>query len=126
MWQLIKYSSRSLWSDEIELKKNKIDGNNVGKHAQKGEEENQINTLIQDAIVNPSCLQTRVEDDLRQTMNSGEQGSLGPSKAPQQHSSDQRQSNGTLNPRLPARINCVAGIKGRLLLIQLVQAISLK
>lgn len=51
-------------------------------------------------------------------MNLDEQGSLkdaqihveqGPGYAPQQQSSDQRQSNGTVNPSSPDTVNCVVG-----------------
>ncbi|OIS97192.1 hypothetical protein A4A49_19961 [Nicotiana attenuata] len=116
------YSSRSLCSDELELMENKTDGNNVGKHTQKGEEENQTNTLIQAAMVNPSGLQTRAKDDMSHTMNSGEQGSLkdaqihaeqGPGTAQHQQSSNQMQANGIVNPSLPVRVNCVVGNEDR-------------
>lgn len=60
---------RSLWSDEVENMENINDGNNAGKDAQKERKENQTCNLIQDATVNPSGFQTKVDDNLRSTMN---------------------------------------------------------
>ncbi|OIS98445.1 hypothetical protein A4A49_04401 [Nicotiana attenuata] len=110
---------RSLWSDEVEIMQNINDGNNAGKDAQKGRKENQTGNLIQDATVNPSGFQTRVDDNLRNTINSRDLGGLkyaqlhaeeGTDGVQQPQPIDQSNFNGIVNPSFPSRVNCVSGI----------------